>query len=248
MSQIKAQNEYKVSVITVCYNAEKDIEKTILSVINQEFNSMEYLIIDGISTDNTLNICNKYSNHLKVYSEKDKGIYDAMNKGILLAKGEWIIFMNAGDVFYNKNVLNQVFQEEITPDVGVIFGDTYLDEQNKSDLIPFVFSKKKLAPMGVVHQSIFTRTILAKQYPFELKFKFAADYNMIRTIYNNKWKFIYKETPICIFDTNGFSSLHRLEQFKEEAIICNQEKSFNYFFRRYFILLKLTIKKILRWF
>ena len=102
----------KISVITISYNAEKEIEKTILSVISQTYDNIEYIIVDGASKDNTISIVNKYKKKIScVISEPDKGIYDAMNKGIMHATGEWLIMRNAGDVFCDKSVLQNILED-----------------------------------------------------------------------------------------------------------------------------------------
>ena len=97
-----------ISVITVCYNVASTIEKTMLSVLNQTYKNLEYIIIDGNSTDGTVDIIKKYAERLTFWiSEPDKGIYDAMNKGIVKATGKFLIFMNAGDQFLNEKVLSK---------------------------------------------------------------------------------------------------------------------------------------------
>ena len=102
-------NNPKISVVTVCYNAVDLIEETILSVINQTYRNVEYIIIDGASTDGTVDIINKYRDKIAYFvSEPDKGIYDAMNKGIKVATGEWLNFMNAGDVFSSNTIVSEV--------------------------------------------------------------------------------------------------------------------------------------------
>ena len=99
-----------VSIVTVVFNGEKYLEQTIQSVINQTYDNVEYIIIDGGSTDGTVDIIKNYEDRIDYWiSEKDKGIYDAMNKGINLASGEWINFMNAGDIFYDEKVLNTIY-------------------------------------------------------------------------------------------------------------------------------------------
>ena len=100
----------KISVVTVCYNAVETIEKTILSVINKTYQNIEYIIIDGASTDGTVDIINRYRDKIAYFvSEPDKGIYDAMNKGINAATGDWISFMNAGDTFYCNKTIHRLF-------------------------------------------------------------------------------------------------------------------------------------------
>ena len=98
-----------ISVVTVCYNAADTIEKTMLSVLNQTYHDIEYIIIDGGSTDGTVEIIRKYADRIAYWvSEPDKGIYDAMNKGIKVATGEWINFMNAGDEFVDEGVIEKL--------------------------------------------------------------------------------------------------------------------------------------------
>lgn len=116
-----------ISVVTVCYNAADTIEKTMLSVLNQTYHDIEYIIIDGGSTDGTVEIIRKYADRIAYWvSEPDKGIYDAMNKGIKVATGEWINFMNAGDEFVDANVLDKLFFAKTVANVDVIYGNTLM--------------------------------------------------------------------------------------------------------------------------
>ena len=111
----------KVSIVTVVFNDQENILKTIKSVTNQSFKDREYLVIDGGSTDNTKEIINQNISSIDKYiSEKDKGIYDAMNKAIDMAEGEWIIFMNSGDVFVDDHVLEKVFSYPIGEKISFI--------------------------------------------------------------------------------------------------------------------------------
>src|SRR5699024_3733405 len=108
----------KISIITVVFNNAKDIEYTIQSVLNQSYEHVEYIIIDGLSTDGTLDILNKYRAQIDILiSEKDKGIYDAMNKGLEQATGDYVLFLNSGDAFYDKNTLSEVFTDSAGADI-----------------------------------------------------------------------------------------------------------------------------------
>lgn len=120
----------QITVITICYNAQKEIEMTMRSVLEQTFGDYEYIIVDGKSEDNTLAVIKKVRDEypdkkVKFFSEPDKGIYDAMNKGIRLASGEWVCMMNAGDRFASNTVLRNVFQMPIDENIAFLYSDLY---------------------------------------------------------------------------------------------------------------------------
>lgn len=114
----------KITIVTVCFNAVKSIEETMLSVLNQTYLNIEYIIIDGGSTDGTVDIIKKYADRLAYWvSEPDKGIYDAMNKGITVATGDYINFMNAGDTFASGSSVSDTFTETDTTGPDIIYGN-----------------------------------------------------------------------------------------------------------------------------
>lgn len=238
-------NHQKITVVTVCYNAERDIEKTIQSVINQTYDNIEYIIVDGASKDGTMQVVEKYKDKIaKIVSEPDKGIYDAMNKGIKLATGEWINFMNAGDRFFDDKVIGNLFFEELEENIGVIFGDSY-NNNGLCKMKPFIYTPDKLCPMGICHQSLFVRTSLAKENPFDPSFKVAADYNMVRTIYDKGFTFKEVHTPVAIYDMYGFSANNSILQIDETARICHKYGSFVHLWYRNVRKVKNMIKQLL---
>lgn len=198
-----------ISIITVAYNASNTIETTILSVVNQTYPNIEYIIIDGGSTDGTIDIIKKYENKItKWISEPDKGIYDAMNKGINLARGEWINFMNCGDSFYENNTL-QVISDTIinSKDINVIYGNSIIS----LDRFKYIVLPKELENLSshlpFCHQCSFVQTSLAKKYPFELKYKFVADYNFFYQLFLKKHIFLYINKPIAYYRIeDGFTA------------------------------------------
>ena len=176
----------KFSIITVTYNAEKVLEDTIQSVIFQTYRNVEYIIVDGASKDHTLEIVNKYHNRInKVISEPDKGLYDAMNKGIQLATGDYLCFLNAGDKFHDSETLQKVvhtLKGQELPDV--IYGETAIvDEEGH-----FLHMRRLSTPahlnwksfkqgMLVCHQAFFANRELAINHLYNLQYRFSADFD-----------------------------------------------------------------------
>jgi len=193
-------NKPLISIITVVYNGEKYLEETIQSVINQTYDNIEYIIIDGGSTDGTLDIINKYKDKIDYWvSEKDSGIYDAMNKGIDLATGEWINFMNAGDYFFDYSTITNIRQHFNYPysllsgKALIYYYDTFIQE----------YGNEKISP----HQASFFRTTDLKENKFDLEFKIFADSELLNRL-KNKQNYISKfiDTPICKFFLGGIGN------------------------------------------
>lgn len=233
----------KISIITVTFNCQGSIESTINSILMQDFSNFELIIIDGASTDGTLNVINKYKSRIKcIVSEPDNGIFDAMNKGIERATGDFILFMNSGDTFVNNHVLSLI---NFNKEYGVIYGNMVINVRNKKlecKPEPFFKSKDYIKTMGICHQCIFVRTDLAKHYKFSQEFKIAADFNMIFQIWKKGYKFKYVDVPIANYDTTGFSAQNYPKQLKEICRIWGIENKF----ATKLVLLYLTSKATLK--
>jgi glycosyltransferase involved in cell wall biosynthesis len=166
-----------VSVITVCKNSESLIRNTILSVITQTYPNIEYIVIDGNSLDKTVDEINLFKDKISIFlSESDSGIYNAMNKAIGLANGEYCVFLNSGDTFYNNEVISDIFDKNI--DYDFVFGDVAI---NKVGNIKFTNYPEKLSLYYlyseiICHQCQFIRTDLLKKKHYDEKYRFSADY------------------------------------------------------------------------
>ncbi|MEN9742668.1 MAG: hypothetical protein RLZZ65_473 [Bacteroidota bacterium] len=185
----------KVSIITVVYNGVSTIEDTIKSIKSQTYNNIEYIIIDGGSTDGTLEVIEKYSEDIsKLVSEKDNGIYDAMNKGVKIATGEIIGILNADDVYSDKNVIDRILNEFINnPDLEVIYSDLeYVDKNNFQKVIrywkscayyPKFFKHGHVPP----HPTLFVHRKIYEDFGvYDSSLKVAADYEFMLRIFTSK--------------------------------------------------------------
>ena len=214
----------KISVITVCFNEEKNIGMTLNSVLRQKSVDYELIICDGNSSDRTVEIAESYKPLFAekgvdyiIKSEKDGGIYYGMNKGIDMAKGDYVIFMNAGDCFHGNdaisNIVEGVESAGYLPDI--VYGDAIFVERGYYEI-------RKAAPIDTMdqgmpffHQSVLVRTDLIKENKFDTSFKIVADFDMFSKFYTQKRSFYYVETIISDFYAGGISCMKQKETAKE---------------------------------
>lgn len=242
-------NKPLITIITVCYNAAALIEQTIISVLNQTYPNIEYILIDGNSKDNTLEIIKKYENKISHWiSEPDKGIYDAMNKGIKLAKGEWINFMNCGDTFYSNTIVNEIFYNTYLP-YDVIYGNTnYI--YSKGNIIKKAGKITSKEYMPFTHQSSFVKTSLLKSFGFDCQYKICADRNFFHQLHLNDFKFKQTDYTISNYEAEeGISSTNTnllyLEIGKIENKTSNLFWQIKYCIRSIYNRISLYLRKVL---
>lgn len=224
--------DIKVSIITVCLNAEKEIVVTEQSIYQQDFPWYEWVVVDGLSSDRTLEIAkaSKISRKI-IVSEKDKGLYDAMNKGIKLASGEYLMFLNAGDTLYDTHTLSEVFRGCSGADV--IYGETLIrDAISGRDLgrrrlkAPEHLTYRHLLwGMMVSHQSVLVRRLLVPEY--DIRYRYSADIDWLIRILKQTDRVCNVHRYVSCFTTGGMSGRYVLPSLKERFVI--QKKHFGFF-------------------
>lgn len=207
----------KVSVITVCLNSEKTIEQTIKSVINQTYKNIEYIVIDGQSTDGTKEIIKKYSDNIsQIVSEPDKGIYDAMNKGILYASGDIIGLLNSDD-WYEPDAVQRAVNAFMTGDADVVYGKICMVYGNGYEAVLKNADIRELDYRMCIQQpASFVRKAAYEKYGlYDQTYRIAADYELYLKIYRNGGKF--EEIPYLLthFRNSGVSNTRLVECAKE---------------------------------
>lgn len=221
------KNNMKISIITICFNSEKTIEDTIKSVLNQTYTNYEYLIIDGLSKDNTLNIIKsyekKFKGKLKYISEKDKGLYDAFNKGIKLASGDIIGIINSDDILNGKDVFKKII-DNIGNNDGIYSDVLLLDENLKNPIRNFISGNPK--KNGIFHPAHPTLYLRKKVYEeigeYNINYKIAADLDLMLRVINNDYKLKYVKDYFVLMraggiSTNGLKGYYK--NFKESYIV-----------------------------
>jgi glycosyltransferase involved in cell wall biosynthesis len=222
-----------ITVITVVRNGEDVLEKTIQSIISQTCRNFEYIIIDGMSNDRTIDIIKKYDYAIDHWiSESDFGPYDAMNKGINLANGRWINFMNCGDEFSSADVLSKIFNSKKLSNFDVIYG-------NHKVMYPHM-KKKNVKPGNLnnlwqgskfCHQASFTSASILKHRMFNLQFRFASDFHLFYNVWMGGAKFKYFDFCVASISSGGISDKNRMQVLWEWLLIVEKSpKTYLYYF------------------
>lgn len=219
------KDEVKVSVITVCWNCVNEIEKTIQSVISQTYSNVEYVVVDGASKDGTLDIINQYRDKISILiSEPDKGIYNAMNKGVKVATGQWCIFMNAGDVFASDEVISYMFHEHSPKSTTkVYYGNTTFvnEQQEKCSRYAQPVYPTILRCQPYCHQSAFFN-IESKFSPFfDEKYRIISDYSTSLRYFEEFGASSFEYIDVLVSEFAAFGGASTLESN-------NQKKSLEF--------------------
>ncbi|MFW5803804.1 MAG: glycosyltransferase family 2 protein [bacterium] len=237
----------KLTIVTVNYNNYSGLEKTIKSIIKQTNKVFEHIIIDGHSTDNSVDIIKKYQKHITFWlSEKDKGLFDAMNKGVSLSKGEYVIFMNSGDCFSSENVLEMIQPYLIGYDL--IYGDNIITypwlnykRYRKAGEIKNLWKGLQFS-----HQSLFTRKSLLIEHPFNYQSYAGADTEFILYCYYER-KCTFIKVNLCISEIEAGGVSDQKRNVKDRlSILRNYDP--NYKIHKLYYMIVFTYLKIVKLF
>ncbi|NQS99805.1 MAG: glycosyltransferase [Candidatus Omnitrophica bacterium] len=217
----------KISIITVCLNSEKHLERTIASVLSQAYQFTEYIIVDGGSTDRTLAIIDRYREHIDtLVSEPDNGIYDAQNKAIKLATGDIICILNSDDRFYNEHVLERIVNCFAQEDVDFVYGDILFSSDSQDSEVCAVKFPERLSkfyflrgPLG--HPSTFFRKrCFVKVGYYDTRYKISADYEWyLRALFKKGLRSAHLKEFIAIFQAGGTSDEKDLRRQETNAVL-----------------------------
>lgn len=244
----------KISIITVCRNAAEGLRLTAESVLSQSYPGIEYVIVDGASTDSTSLVisdieakCHEKGVTLRWVSERDGGIYDAMNKGVRMSTGEWVNFMNAGDTFASGDVLEKVFAEDGTDEADIIYGSVnQLLAFGTVTMHPSSLTRlhKKMA---FCHQACFVRAAVCREHPYDLQYRVSGDYEFFFWCWQNNKKFLRVDIVVANFESEeGISSRNRLLMNREFARVNGRSKTLKWKVEYIGKVLEVYMNKVVR--
>lgn len=222
-------NKPKVSVITAVRNDVEHIEKSILSVLSQSYAFIEYIIVDGDSIDGTVDIIKKYANKFAYWvSEPDKGVYDAMNKGIAASTGDFVIFMNSGDTFHTDDAIERMCLDSEVKNT-VVYGNVYAKYWDGIAIeMPHEFFKTsmKFKGVGICHQTVFFPGEVIRKMRYDLSYRIVSDYDLMYRMWKQGVLFVYRDVIVADYEWgNGISSnpYKLLDVYRENARVCGQQ-------------------------
>lgn len=210
----------KLSIITVNYNDAKGLQRTIESVINQTFKDYEFIVIDGGSTDESVDVIKQYEQHINCWiSEPDGGIYPGMNKGLRQAKGEYVNFMNGGDCYYSSDVLEKIFSLDL--DADIITGNHA--ENGLKNVGQGGVTMLDLYKWAIDHQASFIRRELALLHPYDEKYRIVSDWKFfIEALVFDNCSFYYTDTIVVDVDMDGISNTNFELDRKERELVLKE--------------------------
>jgi glycosyltransferase involved in cell wall biosynthesis len=211
----------KISIVTVVLNSCALIEDTVKSVLGQTYPDVEYIVVDGGSTDGTMDVITRYGDRIdSIVSEPDCGVYDAMNKARALCHGDVIYFLNAGDIICGKEIVSDVMQRFSAEDCGFVYGDAVLyDTSPESGTLrksPENWRKALKRGGMICHQAMFARKAILER--FDTTYRLAADFNLFCALSNSTVQAVRVGIPICFYRVNGISS-DKEKLIREKSLI-----------------------------
>ena len=243
----------KVSIITVCLNSQKTIEKTIKSVISQQYKNYEYIIIDGGSTDNTIKIINKYKKFISIFkSEKDNGIYDAINKGIKESTGSVVSILHSDDIFFDNQTIQKVmYYFNSKSKIDFLIGNTIITKNDPKKILRNYnanFFKRWMLYLGYSppHPSTFMRNKIYKKYGlYNIKYRIAGDFEFfVRIILKKKILFKTVNENFVLMKSGGRSSETLKSNFISSKEIIKSFEDNNLYTNWFLIILRFPLKLI----
>ena len=215
------QKDIRITVVTVAFNAREALETTIRSVAGQDYANLEYIVIDGGSADGSLEVIERHAADITRWvSEPDRGIYDAMNKGVAMATGDYCIFMNAGDTFVAPDTVNTVVAGMERGD-DVVYGDIVKNGVLKPSLSP-----RNCHKMFYCHQSAFTSTACLLAFPVDTAHRYSADFKQAKQLILAGKRFRHLPVAVAHFDTHGVSNTQRSKGLWDNVKVVCETDSF----------------------
>ena len=231
----------KVSVIIPTYNSQETIAESLESIINQSNKDYEICIVDGNSTDNTINIIQDYCRRfkcIKFLTEKDKGPYDAMNKGIDMSSGEWLLFLGSNDLIHDNNTFQKIFNTSIPEEIGLLYGNVLILDDipglaKAGQIYDGEFNIDKLLRKNICHQSIlYKRCLFEKLGKYNLKYPICSDWDMNMRFFS-KTKVYYLDLTVACFSGGGLSSTKAIrDPIYDDFSFLRKKYFFNYLIYR----------------